>query len=51
MRIRVRKWAETIVVFLAGRIPKRELHVFTINLDIGNVVLEHSRDVDLHTRT
>lgn len=39
--------AETIVILLARRIPQGELNVFAINLNIRNVVLEHSWYVDL----
>lgn len=44
----VRKGTETIIVFLASRIPKRELNVLPINLDIGNIVLEDGRNIDLN---
>jgi hypothetical protein len=47
--IRVRERTETVVVFLTGRIPQRELNVFTIDFYIGDVVLENSRDIDLST--
>lgn len=30
VRLRVRKWAETVVVFLAGRIPQSETDGFTV---------------------
>jgi hypothetical protein len=39
--------AETVVIFLTGGIPEGELDVLAVNLDIGNVVLEDSGDVDL----
>jgi len=45
--IRVRERTETIVIFLTGSIPQRELNVFTIDFYIGDVVLENSRDIDL----
>jgi len=45
--IRVRERAETIVVFLTSSIPQREFNVFTIDLYIGDVVLENSRDINL----
>lgn len=32
---------------MASRIPKSELDVLAINLDIGNVVLKDGGDVDL----
>jgi hypothetical protein len=47
VRVGVRKRAETIVIFLASSIPKGELHVFAINLDVGDVVLKDGGDVDL----
>lgn len=47
MRIRVREGTKTVVIFLTGGIPKRELYMAAINLDIGNVVLENGGDVDL----
>jgi hypothetical protein len=43
----VRERAETVVIFLASGIPEGELDVLAVNLDIGNVVLEDSGDVDL----
>ena len=43
----VAEGAKPVVVFLAGSIPQRELDVLSIHLDIGDVVLEHGRDVDL----
>lgn len=47
MRVGVREGAETIVVFLAGGIPKGKLDVLAIDLNVGDVVLENGRDVDL----
>jgi len=47
MRVGVGEGSETVVVFLAGRIPKCQLNVLAVNLDIGNVVLEYSWDVNL----
>lgn len=47
VRIGVRKRSETIVVFLASRIPKGQLDVLSIDLNVGDVVLENSGDVDL----
>ena len=47
MRIWVRQWAKTVVILLAGRIPKRQLDVLSVNLDVGDVVLENGWDVDL----
>jgi hypothetical protein len=45
--IGVRQGSETVVVLLTGRIPKCQLDVPAIDLDIGNIVLEDSGDVDL----
>jgi len=47
MGIRVGEGSETIVVLLSSRIPKRQLNMFSVNLDIGNVILEYSWDVNL----
>jgi hypothetical protein len=48
MRIGVRQRAETIVILLTSRIPKGQLDVLSINLNVGDVVLENSGDVDLN---
>jgi hypothetical protein len=45
--IRVRKRAETIVILLTSRIPKSQLHVLSIDLYIGHIVLEDGWDIDL----
>lgn len=45
--IRVRERTETIVIFLASRIPKGQLDVLAVNLDVGDIVLENGGDVDL----
>lgn len=47
MGIGVGERSETVVIFLSSRIPQRQLNVFSINLDICDVVLEDSWDVDL----
>lgn len=47
MRVGVRERPETVVVFLAGGIPQRELDVLAINLHVGDVVLEDGRHIDL----
>ena len=47
MGVGVGERAETVVVFLTGGIPEGELDVLAINLDIGDVVLEDSGDIDL----
>lgn len=38
---------ETVVILLASRIPKSQLDVLSIDLNIGNIVLEDGWDVDL----
>lgn len=47
MGVRVGERPEPIVVFLTRRIPKGELNVLAIDLDIGDVVLKNGGDVDL----
>ena len=47
MGVGVAEGPETVVVFLAGGIPKGQLDVLAIDLDIGDVVLEHGWDVHL----
>ena len=42
--------AETVVILLTSGIPEGELDVLAIDLDIGDVVLEDSGDVDLRER-
>ena len=39
-----------LVVLLSGGIPKRQLDLFPVHLDIGDIVLEDGRDVDLCVR-
>jgi hypothetical protein len=43
----VRERSETVVIFLACGIPESQLYVFTIDLDVGDIVLEDGGDVDL----
>lgn len=50
MRIWVRERSETIIILLTGGIPKGQLNVLAIDLDVGNVVLENSGDVHLCER-
>lgn len=50
MRVGVREGTETVVVLLAGGIPKGQFDVLSVNLDIGDVVLEDGGDVDLNKR-
>lgn len=47
MGIWVRQRAETVVILLASRIPKSQLDVLSIDLNIGHIVLEDGWDVDL----
>ena len=47
MRVGVRQRTETVVIFLTRRIPKSEFNMLAINLDVGNVVLKDSGDIDL----
>lgn len=42
-----RSVSNSLVVLLTGGIPKGKLDLLAIDLDIGNVVLEDGRDVDL----
>ena len=50
MRVRVGQRSQTVVVFLARGIPEGQLNVFAVNLDVGDIVLENSGDVDLWNR-
>jgi hypothetical protein len=47
MRVGVRERSKTVVILLTSSIPKGQLDVLAINLDIGDVVLEDGGDVDL----
>lgn len=47
MGIGVGERAETVVILLASRIPKSQLDVLSIDLNIGHIVLEDGWDVDL----
>jgi len=47
MGVGIREGAETVIILLTGRIPQGELDVLSVNVDIGDVVLENGRDVDL----
>ena len=51
VRIGVGKRSETVIIFLTGGIPKSQLDVLAIDLDVGNVVLENSGDVHLRKLT
>lgn len=47
VRIGVRQGAQAVVIFLSSSIPKRELNMLSVDLDIGDVVLKDGRDVHL----
>jgi hypothetical protein len=47
VRLAVCERAQALVVFLAGGIPKRELHGLAVDSAVGYVVFEDSRDVAL----
>lgn len=47
MGVWVGERAETIVILLTSRIPKSQLDVLSIDLNIGHIVLEDGWDVDL----
>ena len=47
MGIRVRERAETVVIFLASRIPQSQLNMFAVDFDIGDVVFKDGGHVNL----
>jgi len=47
VRVRIGERAETVIVFLSGRIPESELDAFAVDFDVGDVVFEYGRDIDL----
>jgi hypothetical protein len=47
VRVGVGEGSETVIIFLASRIPQGQLDVLVVNLDVGDVVLENSGDIDL----
>ena len=47
MGVRIGQRTETVIIFLARRIPKGEFDVLAIHFDIGDVVLKDGGDVDL----
>jgi hypothetical protein len=47
VRVRVRQRTETVIVFLSRGIPEGEFDMLAVNLDIGDVVLEHGGHVYL----
>lgn len=50
MGVGVGQGAETVVIFLTSGIPEGELDVLAVNLNVGDVVLEDSGNVDLYGR-
>lgn len=50
MRVRVGERAETVIVLLTSGIPKSKLDVLSVDLDIGDVVLEDSGNVHLEVQ-
>lgn len=44
---RVGKRAKSIIIFLTSCIPKRQLYSFTVNFDIGDIVLEDGWNINL----
>jgi hypothetical protein len=47
MGIRVAERSETVIVLLARSIPQRQFDVLAVNFNVGDIILEDSRDVDL----
>jgi hypothetical protein len=47
MRVGIGKRAEAVIIFLTRSIPKGQLNVFAIDLDIGDVILKDSGDIYL----
>ena len=47
MGVGVGKRSQSVVIFLTSGIPEGELDVLSINFDIGNIVFENSRNIDL----
>ena len=47
MRIGVADGTETVIVFSTWRLPKRQLHVLSTDLDISDVVLENGWHINL----
>ena len=47
MGVRITERAEAVVVLLSGRIPQGKLDVFSIDFDIGHIVLEYSGNINL----
>jgi hypothetical protein len=47
MGIRVAERSETVIVLLARSIPQCQFDVFTVDFNVGDIILEDSRDVNL----
>lgn len=47
MRVGVGQRAQPVIILLASRIPKGQLDVLAIDLDIGDIVLKDGGDIDL----
>jgi hypothetical protein len=47
MRVGVTERTETVIILLSGRIPQGKFNMLPVNFDIGNIVLEHGRDINL----
>lgn len=47
MRVGVREGSETVIIFLASRIPQGQLDVLVVDLDVGDIVFEDGGDIDL----
>ena len=45
--VRVTEQVETVIVLLTSRVPQGKLDMFSIDFDIGHIVLEHGRNVNL----
>lgn len=49
--IGIGKRSKTVVIFLTSSIPKGELDVLAIDLNIGDIVLENGGDIDLRDKS
>ncbi len=47
VRVGVGQRAQPVIILLASRIPKGQLDVLAIDLDIGDIVLKDGGDIDL----
>jgi hypothetical protein len=50
MGVRVTEWAESVIIFLTSRIPQGQLDMFTVNVNVGDVVFEYGGNIDLEWR-